>query len=236
MVRAAKRKNVFKKPRGPTNEPSSKPRVINSIIRQSAAGAKRKAKAAVVAKAKAASRARAATTKSTISKTTTVLRKATPTKTISKPPAKRPLPVFLSRTTSRRGTGKLSSSVIQRQQNLSNQFGVTTFTRSGSISTVPTVSSGGFSNINVGKGSSSTFDDFADSAIQNQVDSSKSTGDFVTVSDPRTPSRTFTDNSNFDDGEGLLSSFNLDSIKENPSILLIGFVGLMVVMRLVKKI
>ena len=108
----------------------------------------------------------------------------------SKAVVKRPRSVFVSSGQSK-GSGRLSPATIKGQQKLSDDFGVATFTTKGKISTVPTVQSGGFSNINVGKGIFSSFEQFANAAVAKSIFQEKpsSTGLPKIVTDPRNPSR-----------------------------------------------
>lgn len=166
----------------------------------------------------------------------------------------------------RRGAGRtiggLSPRTIRAQQELSNRFGVTSFNRRGGISTVPTLESGGFSDINVGIGRFSDINDFARQVINRQVgfeiNRRKREGTGITIdesgrfvptaqadspviiSDPTQPARFFSGfDSNrqpqFQDSPGG-SGFNIDQLFDNLPLLAAGFVGLLVIMRLVKKI
>lgn len=63
----------------------------------------------------------------------------------------------------------LGSKTIAAQQKLSNKYGISTFNTKGTISTVPTVQSGGFSDIYVGLGAYSTFDDYANAAVEKAI-------------------------------------------------------------------
>jgi len=152
----------------------------------------------------------------------------------------------------------LHPSVLRAQQQLSDKFGVTTFGLRGQLSTVPTIESGGFSDINVGLGRFSDFNAFAEAAIRKQVaievTKRQRTGSGITISDGiitptasldapiavsdlREPNRIF---SGFNeegqpqfDGE---SKFNIDKIFDNLPLLGAAFIGILIVMRLVKKI
>jgi len=156
--------------------------------------------------------------------------------------------------TKRKGSGRLSPLTIAAQQRLSDKFGIATFTRRGTLSTIPTLRSGGFSDINVGIGRFSDISAFAEKAIQKQVaietnirqkegvantfvdgtfTRSQDVDSPIFISDPRQPSRIFNpETGGFDSG----SKFSFDSIADNLPLLAAGFVGLLVIMRLVKEI
>lgn len=136
-------------------------------------------------------------------------------------------------------SNRLAQSTIKAQQELSNRFGVATFTTRGGISTVPTLKSGGFGDIDVGRGGFSDFDAFAEKAIQKQaaIETNRRQKEGIEldtpifVSDPGQPARRFDkETGGFDSG----SSF--DKITENLPLIGIAFVGLLVVMRVIKKI
>ena len=152
----------------------------------------------------------------------------------------------------------LHPSVLKAQQELSDKFGVTTFGLRGQLSTIPTIESGGFSDINVGLGRFSDFNALAEAAIRKQVaievtkrqregsgitisdgilSPTASLDAPIAVSDLREPNRIF---SGFNeegqpqfDGE---SKFNIDKIFDNLPLLGAAFIGILIVMRLVKKI
>jgi len=88
-------------------------------------------------------------------------------------PVKKPLPT------------QLSAKAKASQQALSDKYGVATFDFKGGISTVPTVRSGGFSDINVGIGAFKDFDTFANEAIKVAINNEKKarqSGGGITVS------------------------------------------------------
>jgi len=153
---------------------------------------------------------------------------------------------------------KIGVATLRAQQQLSDKFGVTTFGLRGQLSTVPTIASGGFSDINVGFGRFSDINALAQAAIRKQVaievTQRQRTGSGITISDGvisptasldapiavsdlREPNRIF---SGFNeegqpqfDGE---SKFNIDKIFDNLPLIAAGFIGIMLVLRLIKKI
>lgn len=232
-----------------------------SSIRKRAA----KARTAAIARTRRVSSRKAtkSRTRSTTIKAKTTTRKAPSTQRVSfitKPaPKTKRTPASRFRFGKNRGSsrtiGGLSPAVIRAQQKLSNKFGVTTFNKRGGFSTVPSLQSGGFSDINVGIGKFSDFNKFAEAAIQKQVgievNTRQKTGSGVTlndfgslvptasadspifVSDPREPQRFFNkETGDFNSSSG----FDFDSLVDKAPLGIAVFIGIILVLRLVKKI
>lgn len=161
-------------------------------------------------------------------------------------------------------TGALSAKTIKAQQALSNKYGIATFNTRGKVSTVPTASSGGFSNISVGLGAYENFDNFANEAIRVAIDNEKTArqqGEGITVSqdgaiipstnandpffvaDPRNPTRFLDEKASAQAGEPILtnqkSDFGLSGVNsflaEHGVKIGIGLAAFLIIMAVIKK-